>query len=65
MDDRRIAEADMRGRHAVHALERPVQRGEPIVLGWPRPRLHIGLVDMDNVGAGREQILISSSTASA
>ena len=31
MDDRRIAEAEMYGGHAGHALERPVQRGEPIL----------------------------------
>ena len=57
MDDRRVAEADMHGGHAVDALERPVQRREAIVRRRAGPRLHVGLIDLHNVGAGREQIL--------
>ena len=57
MDDRRVAEADVHGGDAVDALERPVQRRKPIFLRRTGPRLHVGLVDLDDVGPGGEQVV--------
>ena len=56
VDDRGIAEADVHRRRALDAFERAIERLEaelPRLLG---PRLHVRLVDLDDVRAGGEQI---------
>ena len=57
MNDRGIAEADMHGRGAGDAIERAVEGLQPELARLVRSRLHIGLVDLHDVGAGREQVL--------
>src|SRR5688572_8343253 len=54
VDERRVAEADVDRRGAGHALQRPVQRLETVVARLIGPRLHVGLVDLDDVRARRE-----------
>ena len=56
MDDRGIAETDVHGGGAGHALERLVERVEPERARFLGPRLHVGLVDLHDVGAGSEQV---------
>src|SRR5688572_2177077 len=56
VDERRIAEADVDRRGAGHALERPVQRLETVLARLVGPRLHVGLVDLDDVRARREEV---------
>ena len=53
----RIAEAQMHRGGAGDAVERAVERRKPIGLGLFRPRLHPRLVELHDVGAGREQVL--------
>ena len=57
MDDRRIAEADVHGGGAGDALERAVEHLDAERLGLLGARLHIGLVDLHDVGTGCEQVL--------
>ena len=57
MDDGRIAEADVHRGRARHPVERPVERLEAIAARLLGPRLHIGLVDLHDVGAGGKQVL--------
>ena len=57
VDDRGIAEADVHRGRARHAVERGVERLQPVAARLLRPRLHVGLVDLHDVGAGREQVL--------
>ena len=57
VDDRGVAEADVHDGRADHAVERPVERLQPELPGRLRARLHVRLVDLDDVGAGREQVL--------
>ena len=42
---------------AGDAVERGVERGEAVVAGGLGPGLHVGLVDLDDVGAGGVQVL--------
>ena len=65
MDDRGVAEADVYRRRPAHAFERTIECSEAIVCRRLWPRLHIGFVDLDDVGAGGKKVLISSLTASA
>ena len=53
----RIAEAQVHGGRAGDALERAVERRKAVGLGLLGPRLHPGLVELHDVGAGREQVL--------
>ena len=57
VDQRRIAEADVKGCLAFDAGERGADGVEAEGARLFRPCLHIGLVDLDIIGAGREQIL--------
>ncbi len=57
VDDGGIAETDVDGRGTLDAVERSLQPVQPDLAGLVRTRLHIGLVDLHDVGAGREQIL--------
>src|SRR5258708_6727365 len=56
MNDGCIAEANVYRRHAVYALERVVQRALAPGSCLLRARLHIGFVDLHDVGTGAEQI---------
>ena len=56
MNDGCIAEANVYRRHAVYALERVVQRALAPGSCLLRARLHIGFVDLHDVGARAEQI---------
>ena len=57
VDQSRIAEADVQRGPALDPVERGPQRIEAVGAGLLGPRLHVGLVDLDEIGAGREQIL--------
>ncbi len=57
VDDVRVAEARVEHRLAVDPLQRPVDRLERVLPGGLRPRLQVGLVDLDDVGAGRLQVV--------
>ena len=56
VDDRGVPEADVHGGGARDAVERGVQRGEAVLAGGVGPRLHVGLVDLDQVGTGCVQV---------
>jgi hypothetical protein len=56
MNDGGIAEADMHRCHAFDTVERRVERLEPVLARLLWPRLHVGLVDLHDVGAGRKQV---------
>ena len=56
VDDARVAEAHVQRGVAVDALERAVDRLDPILARRLGPRLQVRLVDLDDVGAGREQV---------
>src|SRR5688572_16218290 len=56
MNDRGVAEADVHGDRATHAFERTVECLEAVSARLFRPRLHVGLVELHDVGAVREQI---------
>ena len=56
MDDRGVAEADVHRGFAADSLQRAVQRLQPVLPRFFRARLHVRLVDLHVVGAGREQI---------
>ena len=56
VDDRRVAEADVDGGRSGHAVEGPRQRGDAVLPGLLGTGLHVRLVDLDHVGAGREEI---------
>ncbi len=47
----------MHDRRARHALERAIDGRDAIAFGDVGARLHIGFVDLHDVGAGGEQIL--------
>ena len=57
VDDRGVAEADVQRDRAGDAFERAVDRLQAVLPRLLRPRLHVGLVDLDDVGAGGEQVL--------
>ncbi len=57
VDDRGVPEADVDGGGAGDAVERGVERGEAVLAGRLGPGLHVGLVDLDEVGAGGVQVL--------
>ena len=57
VDDRRVAEAQVHRGRAVDAVQRPVERREPVRAGRLRAGLQVGLVELDDVGARREQVL--------
>src|SRR5258708_37425274 len=57
MDDGRIAEANVDRGRSRYPVERPVERLDAIAARLLGPRLHIGLVDLHDVGAGGEQVL--------
>ena len=52
-----VAEAQMHGDSAGHAIERAVERLQAIVARLLGMLLHPRLVDLHDVGAGREQVL--------
>ena len=52
-----IAEAQMYRDRAGDAIERAVERGKPMLARLVGVLLHPRLVDLHDVGAGREQIL--------
>jgi hypothetical protein len=54
-DEQRVAEADVERGRALDAVERALQRLDPVLGGLLGPRLHPGLVELDDVGARREQ----------
>ena len=56
MNDCRVAETDVHGGRAGDALERAVERLQAKLARLLRPRLHVGLVDLHDVGAGVEQV---------
>ena len=56
MDDRGVAEAYVDRRRACHALECAIERFEPELPRLLGPRLHVGLVDLDDVGARRKEV---------
>ena len=41
----------------VDAVERAVERREPVLARLLGPRLHVGLVDLHDVGAGGEEVV--------
>jgi len=47
----------MHRRRPADARQRPIERLDPVFARLLRPRLHPGLVDLHDIGAGREQIL--------
>ena len=56
MDDRGVAEADVdRGRPSL-AVERAVERGTAVLARLLRAGLHVRLVDLHDVRAGREEV---------
>ena len=57
MDDGGIAEADVDRRGAGHAGERGIEGLKTELARLLGPRLHIGLVDLHDIGAGGEQVL--------
>src|ERR1700674_2968420 len=57
MNDRRIAEADVYHSRSTDSVERTVQYLYAVLLRLRRARLHVGLVDLDNIGARSEQVL--------
>ena len=56
MDDRRVAEADVDGRRAPDALQGAVERPQAVLPRLLGPRLHVRLVDLDDVGARGEEV---------
>ena len=56
MDDGRVPEADMHGGRAGNALQRPVQHRDAVRTCLLRPGLQVGLVQLDDVGSGFEQV---------
>src|SRR3954453_6636370 len=56
VDDRRVPEADVHGGGAGVAVERGGERLAAVLARLLGARLHVGLVDLDDVGAGREQV---------
>ena len=57
VDDRRVAEAQVHGGGAGDPRQRPVDRGHAVLAGLLRAGLQVGLVQLDDVGPGREQVL--------
>src|SRR5829696_6791983 len=57
VDDRGVPEADVDGGRTGDAVERGVERREAVLAGRLGPRLHVRLVDLDQVGTGRVQVL--------
>ncbi len=57
VDDRGIAEADVQRGRAGDAVERALDRGDAEFARLVGPGLHVGLVDLHDVGAGGEEIL--------
>ena len=57
MDDRGVPEADVDGGRTGDAVERGVERREAVLAGRLGPRLHVRLIDLDQVGTGRVQVL--------
>ena len=57
MNDGGVAETDVDRRLSDHSVKRGVERLESIFTRFFRPRLHIGLVDLHDIGAGCKQIL--------
>jgi hypothetical protein len=51
-----VAEADVDGGRAGVAVERGGERLAAVLARLLGPRLHVRLVDLDDVGAGREQV---------
>ena len=56
VDQRRVPEADVDSDRPVDAGDRLVERLDAELPRGLRPRLHVGLVDLDDVGAGGEQV---------
>src|ERR1035441_10625911 len=56
MNERCVAETDVYGGCAGDALERAVERLQPKLARFLRARLHVGLVDLHQVGTGIEQL---------
>ena len=56
VDDRRVAEADMERRRARDAVRGAADDVEAVLARRLGPRLHVRLVELDDVGAGREEI---------
>ena len=57
MDDRGVAEAQVHGGRALDAVQRRVHGGEPVGTGGVRAGLQVGLVDLDDVRPGGEEVL--------
>ena len=57
MNDCGIAETNMNRGWPFHAIECSVEGLETVFARFLRPPLHVGLVYLNNVGAGSEQIL--------
>jgi hypothetical protein len=62
VDDRGISEADVDGSRPCDTVESPVQSIQSVLPRLFRPRLHIRLIDLHDVGAGRENLLGQPST---
>ena len=56
MDDGRVPEADMHGGRSGDALQRPVQHRDPVGTRLLWPGLQIGLVELDDIRPGLEQV---------
>ena len=56
VDDRGVAEADVHSCCALDPVERPLERRDAVVPGLLRPRLHVRLVDLDDIRPRGEQV---------
>jgi hypothetical protein len=56
VDDRGVAEAQVDSGRAGDAVQGGVQRRQAVAAGGVGPGLQVRLVDLDDVGAGREQV---------
>jgi hypothetical protein len=56
VDDRGVAEADVHGARPLDSVDRLLQNVDAVGPGGLGPRLHVRLVDLDDVRPGREQI---------
>ena len=56
LDHGRVAEAEVQRGLALHALQRPVDRLHRVGARGLGPGLHVGLVELHDVGAGGEEV---------
>ena len=57
LDERRVSEADVHRRGAGHPVQRAIERGHAVLPRLVRLRLHVRLVELDDVSARLEQVL--------